>query len=241
MKIGRAINFTFILALTALVRAQTPAGAGPIVTKTLMVEPLGDNQEPKVTVLLLPVRGGLVAPAHTHPGPVFAYILQGDIENQVDPDPPKIYHPGDFFYEAPMHVHRLLRNLSQIEPASLLVFQVGATGKANPAIKRLLQEPADVTNREGHLMAVAMPPGSVVEAHKHPGPVFAYIVRGEVENQVEPEPPKVYRAGDLFYEAPGQVHRFLRNSSKTEPAQLIIFEVGDRGLPLAVSVEDTPR
>lgn len=236
MKILRAINCTFILALTALLRAQTPAGAGPIVTKTLMAEPLGGDQEPKVTVLLLPVRGGLVAPAHTHPGPVFAYILQGNIENQVEPDPQKVYHPGDFFFEAAMHVHRLLRNLSQTEPASLLVFQVGATGSPNPAIKRLLQEPTEVANREGYLITVTMPPGSAVQAHKHPGPVFAYVVKGEVENQVEPEPPKLSRAGDLFYEPPMQAHRFLRNRSKTEPAQLIIFEVTGKGQPLAMGL-----
>jgi len=36
------------------------------------------------------------------------------------PDLPKIYNAGDFFYEAPMQVHRLLRNLSQTEPAKLL-------------------------------------------------------------------------------------------------------------------------
>jgi len=241
MTIRRVITCTFILGLAAALRAQTPAAPSPVITKTLMTEPLGDNQEPKVTVLLLPIRGGLVAPAHTHPGPVFAYILEGDIENQVEPDPPKLYHPGDFFYEPSMHVHRLLRNLSQTEPARILVFQVGHTGNPNPAIKRLLDEPAEVANREGHMITVVMAPGSVIRAHKHPGPVFAYIAKGEVENQVDPEPPKVYGAGDLFYEPPMQVHRLLRNPSKTEPAELIIFEVGEKGQPLAMTVEDTPH
>src|SRR5690242_10018113 len=105
MTIRRTIACTFILALTGILRAQSASG----VTKSLMVEPLGDDQEPKFTVLLLPIRGGVISRAHMHQGPVFAYILQGDIENQVDPDPPKIYHTGDYFYEAPMHVHRLMR------------------------------------------------------------------------------------------------------------------------------------
>jgi hypothetical protein len=43
----------------------------------------------------------------------------------VDPDPPRIYHADDFFYEPPMHAHRLLRNPSKTEPAELVIFQVG--------------------------------------------------------------------------------------------------------------------
>jgi quercetin dioxygenase-like cupin family protein len=67
--------------------------------------------------------------AHQHSGPIFAFILKGDIESQVDPDPSKIYHPGDVFFEPPMHAHRLLRNLSGTESAEMLIFQVGESGK----------------------------------------------------------------------------------------------------------------
>jgi quercetin dioxygenase-like cupin family protein len=71
-----------------------------------------------------------VSPPHRHTGPVFAYILEGRIENQVDPDAPKTYNAGDFFYEPAMHVHRVLRNLSRTKPAKLLIFEVGEKGKA---------------------------------------------------------------------------------------------------------------
>jgi len=98
-------------------------------------------------------------------GPVFAYILEGNIENQVDPEPSKIYHPGDFFHEPAMHVHRLLRNLSSTQPARLITFTVGETGKVgesakpNPAIKTLLQEQAEVANRQGRLSILSLEPG----------------------------------------------------------------------------------
>ena len=217
----------------ALLLGQTPG----ISTKQLMQEPLGDTLDPKVSVVLLPMAGGRTAGAHTHPGPVFAYILEGDIENQLEPDPPKIYHAGDFFYEAPMHVHRLMRNLSGTEPAKVIVFQVGATGNPNPAVKVLLRAPAEVANREGRLAMVTMAPGAIVGAHKHPGPVFAYIVKGEAENEVDPDPARIYRAGDVFYEAPLHAHRMLRNPSKTEPAELLIFQIGDKGQPPAMGVD----
>lgn len=70
---------------------------------------------------------------HQHSGPIFAYILEGNIENQVEPDPPKTYAAGDVFYEPTMHVHRMLRNLSETEPARILVFQLAPKGKP-PAI-----------------------------------------------------------------------------------------------------------
>ena len=218
--------------------AQTPAAPPAIATKTLMQEPLGDTADPRVTVLVLPIPGGLTAGAHTHKGPVFAYILQGDIENQVEPDPPKVYHAGDFFFEPTMHVHRLLRNLSSSEPARLLVFEVGDTGKANPAIKTLLEAPAEVANREARLITVTLAPGAALPgAHKHPGPVFAYIREGEIENQVDPDAPKVYRAGDVFYEPPMHAHRLFRNLSQTEPAEVLIFQIGEKGQPLAMGIE----
>lgn len=231
---------TLIGALAALlagsasvIDGQTP-GASAITIKALMVEPLGNTADPKVTVLSLPVPVERVAGPHTHAGPVFAYIIQGDIENQVDPDPPKTYHAGDFFFEPQMHVHRLMRNLSKTDPAKLIVFQVGDTGKAAPAIQTLLQEPAEIANREGHLSILTAAPGGTAPAHKHPGPVFAYILKGEIENQVDPGDPKVYRAGDVFYEPAMHVHRLFRNLSKTEPAELLIFQIAEKGEPLAM-------
>jgi hypothetical protein len=59
----------------------------------------------------------------------------------------------------------------------VLVFQVGDTGKASPAVKMLLQEPIEVKNGEALEVTVTLAPGAALPgAHKHPGPVFAYIV-----------------------------------------------------------------
>lgn len=102
---------------------------GPSPVKTLMQEPLGDIPNPEVSVITLTVAPGAVSPAHEHIGPVFAYILEGEIENQVEPNPPKTYKPGDYFYEPAMHVHKMLKNLSKTKPAKLLIFQVAEKGK----------------------------------------------------------------------------------------------------------------
>lgn len=94
-----------------------------------MQEPLAEMPNPEVTVLTLTVAPGGRSQPHKHMGPVFAYLLEGEIENQVDPNPPRRYKPGEYFCEPPMHVHRSLRNLSYTKPAKLLIFQVGEKGK----------------------------------------------------------------------------------------------------------------
>lgn len=97
--------------------------------KTLMEEPLPEMPNPVLSVIVLTVEPGASSPPHEHIGPVFAYILEGEIENQVDPNPPKTYKAGDYFYEPRMHVHRMMRNLSKTKPAKLLISQVGEKGK----------------------------------------------------------------------------------------------------------------
>jgi quercetin dioxygenase-like cupin family protein len=97
--------------------------------QTLMREPLAEMSHPEVTVITLTVAPGASSPPHKHTGPVFAYLLEGEIENQVDPSPPRRYKAGEFFYEPPMHVHRSLRNLSATKAAKLLIFEVGEKGK----------------------------------------------------------------------------------------------------------------
>lgn len=96
---------------------------------TLMTQSIGDPGDCDGRMLVLTIPPKLVSPPHKHPGPVFAYILEGKIENQVDPDPPKTYAQGDFFYEPTMHVHRSLRNLSDTQTARILVFQLVPKGQ----------------------------------------------------------------------------------------------------------------
>lgn len=223
------MKIRMLLLAASLLRAQTPG----IATKVLMQEPLGETQEPKMSLFILDLAAGLTVPTHTHAGAVFAYILQGDIENQVEPDPPSVYHPGGFFHERPLQVHRLLRNLSQTEPAKILILQNTGTLSTKPLIQETL--PNAASQQVSMITLVAAPGAAVLTAHQHPGPVFACVIKGQIETQADPDPPKIYRAGDAFYEPPMHAHRLFRNVSKTEPAEVVIFEVSEKGQPLATS------
>jgi quercetin dioxygenase-like cupin family protein len=135
--LSAALAALFTPGSTVLSRAETPPAqqntprhmANTVAVETLMQEPLAEIPNPEVTVITLTVAPGATSPPHEHTGPVFAYLLEGEIENQVDPNPPQTYKAGGFFYEPPMHVHRSLRNLSDNQPAKLLIFEIGEKGK----------------------------------------------------------------------------------------------------------------
>ena len=50
--------------------------------------------------------------------------------------------------------------------------------------------------------------------------------------QVKGEAPVTLRAGDTFYEGPGDVHTVARNASQTAPAKFLVFFVKDKGAPI---------
>src|ERR1044071_2712263 len=111
----------------------------PLHAQTLMEGPLGDTTEPTMVLFILDLPPGRSAPTHTHEGVVFAYVLEGEIENQIEPEPLRIYHAGDFFHERPKHVHSVFRNLSKTMPAKVLVLQ--NTAKLPAGVQPLLQQP----------------------------------------------------------------------------------------------------
>lgn len=115
--------------LAAAQGQSTERSGDSIGVHNLMSQPLMQMPNPEVRMLTLTLAPGSTSQPHKHTGPVFAYILEGAIENQVDPGAPKTYNPGDCFYEPAMHVHRQMKNLSDTETAKVLVFEVGESGK----------------------------------------------------------------------------------------------------------------
>ncbi|MGH9328408.1 MAG: cupin domain-containing protein [Terriglobia bacterium] len=142
----RETNLTFTLMLAALFAEGSTSilkGAAPSVQRSLrrqgqnissdaiqslIKEPLAKMAHPVVEMITLTMSPGAGSRPHRHTGPVFAYLLEGEIKNQVEPNSPQIYKPGGFFYEPPMHVHRIMQNLSTTSIAKLLIVQVAEQG-----------------------------------------------------------------------------------------------------------------
>jgi quercetin dioxygenase-like cupin family protein len=76
---------------------------------------------------------------------------------------------------------------------------------------------------------VVYAPGAASHSHTHARSAFiyAYVVSGVIESQVNDGPRRVYHAGESFYELPDAHHAVSRNASATEPAKLLAVFVVD--------------
>jgi quercetin dioxygenase-like cupin family protein len=208
--------------------------------ETLVRAPLPPDGDPVISVNALTMPAQPVA-EHSHPGPTIGYITQGEIENQVAPEPPAIYKPGSHFYEAPRQLHTMMRNVSA-EPAKLLIFHAGRTGVPAAFLKPLQgatklafaestqwQVPLPSTaNLELRLLRLTLPVGGRTEVAAHSGPGMVYVLEGSVSIVGGGSPqPQTYSAGELFPAPANRAGLIYRNLTGKEPAKLLLYHVSD--------------
>ena len=95
----------------------------------------------------------------------------------------------------------------------------------------------DLTNvpgKEGLMIIVDYPPGSVDAIHRHNAHAFVYVLEGSIVMQVRGGKEVTLTPGQTFYEGPDDVHVVGRNASKTKPAKFVVFFVKDKGAPVLV-------
>jgi quercetin dioxygenase-like cupin family protein len=95
----------------------------------------------------------------------------------------------------------------------------------------------DLTNlpgKEGLMMIVDYPPGSVDPIHRHNANAFIYVLEGSIVMQVRGGKEVTLTPGQTFYEGPDDVHVVGRNASKTKPAKFVLLMVKDKGAPVLV-------
>lgn len=72
--------------------------------------------------------GAKAAPHRHGRALVYAYVLSGTIRSQLDEEPARVYRTGEDWYEAPGAHHKVTENVSNSEPAQLLVIFISPTG-----------------------------------------------------------------------------------------------------------------
>ena len=95
----------------------------------------------------------------------------------------------------------------------------------------------DLTNlpgKEGLMIIVDYPPGSVDAIHRHNAHAFVYVLEGSIVMQVRGGKEVTLTPGQTFYEGPDDVHVVGRNASQTKPAKFVVFFVKDKGAPVLV-------
>ena len=65
---------------------------------------------------------------HLHANGVMAFVVSGTVASKVGDGPEQIFHAGDAWWEPPGAIHRVSRNASSTEPATLLAIYVAPRG-----------------------------------------------------------------------------------------------------------------
>jgi quercetin dioxygenase-like cupin family protein len=82
--------------------------------------------------------------------------------------------------------------------------------------ERDIAEKLDGKEARATVVEVTLEPGQAGAPHRHPGPVFGYVLEGEFEHAINDEPAKVLKAGETFYEPAGCLHRVSKNPGKVK-------------------------
>jgi quercetin dioxygenase-like cupin family protein len=97
--------------------------------------------------------------------------------------------------------------------------------KGKPEVKVLstaaVSEKIDGKKAKATTVEVTLKPGEAGAPHRHPGPVFGYVIEGEYEWAIDDNKAKVLKAGDTFYEPTGCLHRVSKNPSDKNKTRVL--------------------
>jgi quercetin dioxygenase-like cupin family protein len=96
-----------------------------------------------------------------------------------------------------------------------------AKGKVTVISAQDVGEKLDGKAAKATVVEVALEPGEAGAPHRHPGPVFGYVLEGTYELGIDDKPARKLKVGDTFYEPTGCLHRVSRNPSKTGKTRVL--------------------
>jgi quercetin dioxygenase-like cupin family protein len=102
------------------------------------------------------------------------------------------------------------------------------SGRSETVVPRFDQAIPNIPGKSLVAVEVDYGPGQASKPHMHAKSafIFAYVISGEIESKVSDGETRIFKAGESWSEAPGDIHLISRNASKTRPAKLLaVFAV----------------
>lgn len=117
-----------------------------------------------------------------------------------------------------------------------------ASHESKTKITNLLEEHPPFFPAGAHAMTITveLAPGDPgTPPHRHSGPVFGYMLEGEMIFELEGEPERVIRAGEAFWEPGGDViHYQAANNLPDRTGRFVAVMVCAPGQPMLTIVGD---
>ena len=95
----------------------------------------------------------------------------------------------------------------------------------------------DYPGKEGKMILVTYPPGSVDPVHRHFAHAFVYVLEGSIVMSLNGGKEVTLGPGQTFYEGPDDKHTVGRNASTTQPAKFVVFLLKDQNKPILTPVQ----
>lgn len=89
-------------------------------------------------------------------------------------------------------------------------------------------------------VVIEFPPGDPgTPPHRHSGPAFGYMLEGEMLFELEGEPERVIRTGEVFWEPGGDLIHYQDGNNRTDiRSRFIVTMLGEPGKPMLTLVDD---
>ena len=140
----RNFNRSLACLLTALAAtarstttwAQATRTSSKSARREVIKQPLPGEPPRDLVLVEVTYPPGTASPAHLHANGVMAFVVSGSVVSRVDDAPERTYHAGEAWWEPPGAVHRVSRNASATEPATLLAIYPAPRGASEADLIR---------------------------------------------------------------------------------------------------------
>jgi quercetin dioxygenase-like cupin family protein len=112
--------------------AQSPPKPSASTRRDVIKQDLPGEPPRELTLVEVTYPPGAGSPAHLHANGVMAFVTSGTINSKVGDEPEHTFSAGSAWWEPPGAIHRVSRNASSTEPATLLAIYIAPKG-ATPA------------------------------------------------------------------------------------------------------------
>ena len=104
----------------------------------------------------------------------------------------------------------------------------------------LHQNPVIAPNSGAMVATVAIPPGDPGSGpHRHSGPVFGYVLQGEILFELEGEEPYPIKAGEAFWEPGGDVVHYQAGNLRADiTSKFVVFMMCAPDVPMMTYLDE---
>ena len=104
----------------------------------------------------------------------------------------------------------------------------------------LHENPAIAANSRAMVATVTIPPGDPgTGPHRHSGPVFGYVLQGEILFELEGDEPYPVKAGEAFWEPGGDVIHYSDGNNRDDiPSRFVVTMLCVPGEPMLTLVDE---